>query len=189
MRPYRKLVIVHGYLSTPRHHWYRNAKAAFTPYFDEITIPQMPDPRTPDPASWLQVLEDTVPAPDEKTFFIGHSRGCAAILRYLVAQNAERDVGGVAFVSGFVDPIAAIPQADGFVNQQFDYEKIGDRLRNKLVIYSSDDKVVPPQHSVRLSKLINSKLYCYHNCGHFTQNDGIKDFPQLKEVFLNNHLI
>ncbi len=189
MRRLRKLVIVHGYLSTPRHHWYRNAKDAFTPYFDDIIIPVMPDPRSPDPDSWLKVLKNTVPAPDEKTFFIGHSLGCAAILRYLLAQNAEREVGGVAFVSGFVEPVAAIPQADAFVNQQLDYADVAGRLRNKLVIYSSDDKVVPPQHSIRLSKLINSKLYCYNNCGHFTQNDGIKDFPQLKEVFLNNHLI
>lgn len=185
----RKLVIVHGYLSTPRHHWYKNAGKDLAPYFDDIIIPRMPEPRIPDPAVWLDELKNTVSVPDEKTFFIGHSLGCAAILRYLLSQDTECSVGGAVFVSGFVDPIATIPQVDRFVNKPFDYGKIEEILINKIMVYSGDDKVVPPQHSIRLSKLINSKLYSYHNCGHFTQNDGVKEFPQLKELFLNNHFI
>lgn len=189
MSPFNKLVIVHGFSSTPKHHWYRSIKEDFSSYFDEINIPLMPCSRNPHPEYWVRTLRDIAPLPDEKTLFIGHSLGCIAVLRYLSSLDTDTVIGGTVLVSGFVDRIKNIPEVDSFVAQKLDYEKLRMRIQHKLVIYSSDDDVVPPLHTIRLSKLIESKLYCYHNCGHFTQNDGIKDFPQLKEILINNQLI
>ena len=48
---------------------------------------------------WVAEITKIVEAPDKDTYFIGHSIGCQAILRYLEKINSP--VGGALFVAGW----------------------------------------------------------------------------------------
>lgn len=189
MSTFNRLVIVHGLSSTPRHHWYQSIKNELVPHFKSVIIPRMPQPRKPDPDVWVNTLKKALPDPDEDTLFIGHSLGCITILHYLSSIEPERKIGGIVFVSGFVNKIKEIPVVDAFINKDSDYSSLQSRIEKRLVLFSSNDKIVPPQNTIYLSHLLNSKLYCYHNCGHFTQDDGVKDLPHIKELLYNNRII
>lgn len=48
-----------------------------------VTIPNLPDTNNPKVTNWMHTLKNSFDNIDEDTYFIGHSLGCSAILRFL----------------------------------------------------------------------------------------------------------
>ncbi|MCL6500983.1 MAG: alpha/beta hydrolase [Candidatus Pacearchaeota archaeon] len=55
----------------------------------------MPD--TIEIEKWVFFLKKRVPKPDKNTYFVAHSIGCQAVLRYLERTNGK--AGGIVFVA------------------------------------------------------------------------------------------
>lgn len=182
MSTVNEVIIVHGFLSTPRHHWFRWFKAQCDDLTKHITILKMPDPRTPCCDSWLATLKERISGIGSQTWFIGHSLGCIAILRYLASLPANATVGGVILVSGFAEPVAHLPQLNAFTQNLPDLAELRQKIANRIAIVSLNDAVVPPELTLHLSKLLDADLYCFPKGGHFCDSDGYCTFPALQRL-------
>ncbi len=70
----------------------------------EIIRLEMPDWNEPDIEKSLNYLIENIPEIDANTYFIGHSVGCQAILRFInqkSIQDKNLSVGGFLFVAGW----------------------------------------------------------------------------------------
>lgn len=64
-------------------------------------------------------------------------------------------------------------------------DKLPSLPHETLLIHGRDDRVVPVEASLKLSKLIpNSQLHIFGRCGHWTQIEKRQQFLQLVENFL-----
>lgn len=182
MNGMNNVIIVHGFLSTPRHHWFPWLRRQCEEINHRVFVPQMPMPRAPRPDQWLEQLRHTVAAPNEKTWFIGHSLGCITVLRYLSSLHQHRAVGGVILVSGFSEQIEKYHELDAFTAQHLDFTLLRKMIKHRITILSSDDMVVSPRHTVRLCEQLDAELYRFTGCGHFSHDDGFHQFPALNNI-------
>ncbi len=177
-----KIVIIHGFLSTPRHHWFRWLKAQLEKQGTQVILPCMPSPRAPCPERWLSHLKACVPAPSRHTWFIAHSLGCITLMQYLASLGEGVSVGGAILVSGFAEPVAAFPELDRFTRQQIDYGRLKKIVRQFVTLRSLNDEVVPPDLTQTLSRSLSAELYSFPAAGHFREQDGFIQFPALLEM-------
>jgi predicted alpha/beta hydrolase family esterase len=174
-----QLVIVHGFLSTPRHHWFNWLKARFERQGIAVFLPRLPNPRMPMLADWLATLKQTLPCPDENTWFIGHSLGCITLLHYLDSLTAHHKVGGTILVSGFSEPLPKLPQLDTFTRHVPCFSDLKAVIQQRIALLSLNDQVVPPHMTLQLSRQLSAELYSFADCGHFLGCDGFTRFPAL----------
>ncbi|MBI4133020.1 alpha/beta hydrolase [Candidatus Uhrbacteria bacterium] len=97
----RKVYIVHGWGGAsigPQISWIkeRAEKKGFAAY-----ALAMPDTENPVIERWVNKLREVVEGPDQNTYFIGHSIGGQAIMRYLVTLPEHTRIGGVIFLAGW----------------------------------------------------------------------------------------
>ncbi len=141
----------------------------------------MPDPLNPQADAWVKKIYEEVGSPDEDTYLIGHSLGCAAILRYL--ETIHTQVGGAVLVAGPSDNMK-LSFIKSFFEKEFDFEKIKHNCRKFVVIHSDNDRIVPINHAYALKEKLNAKLILEHK-GHFTSMEGVKELPSLLEALLS----
>lgn len=181
------IIIVHGFLSTPRHHWFQWLRQQCEDADIRVLIPQMPKPRAPRPEKWLAKLRNTIDMPNEKTWFIGHSLGCITVLRYLSSLHERLKVGGVILVSGFAEQIETHPELSDFTATQIDFDLLRKAIKHRITILSSNDTIVAPHYTVKLREQLDAELYSFNGCGHFLDCDGFHQFPALRNI-LRDHL-
>ncbi|MDX5629096.1 MULTISPECIES: alpha/beta fold hydrolase [unclassified Brenneria] len=181
------IIIVHGFLSTPRHHWFQWLRQQCEDADIRVLIPQMPKPRAPRPEKWLAKLRNTIDMPNEKTWFIGHSLGCITVLRYLSSLHERLKVGGVILVSGFAEQIETHPELSDFTATPIDFDLLRKAIKHRITILSSNDTIVAPRYTVKLREQLDAELYSFNGCGHFLDCDGFHQFPALRNI-LRDHL-
>ena len=101
----KRAIIVHCWGGSPEYCWYPYAKRELEKRGFEVTVPAMPDNDAPDLAKWLPKLKEVIGTPGLDLYLIGHSIGCATIMRYLESLAPGEQIGGVVFVAGFTDPL------------------------------------------------------------------------------------
>ena len=72
----------------------------------------MPEPNAPHIDAWVRALFEVAGVADAQTFFVGHSMGCAAIVRYCEALPEGALIGGAVFVAGFFKRVTALDQKE-----------------------------------------------------------------------------
>jgi len=109
----------------------------------EICRLEMPDWNEPNIEKSLEYLKSNIQELNENTFFIGHSVGCQAILRFLnlkLNDNPDLKIAGVLFVAAWfkVDKpwISLKPWQN---NQIIDFERIAKQVLYRKVILSNND--------------------------------------------------
>ena len=86
------VVIIHRWSGGPKDDWRPWLKSALEEIGCEVVVPDMPDTEIPVIEKWVAKFVDVVGIPDRHTYFVGHSIGCQAILRYL--ETIHEPVGG-----------------------------------------------------------------------------------------------
>lgn len=74
----------------------------------KVGIVRMPRPDQPD-AGWLRTLQEWAgsdPVSLRRTYFVGHSAGCYAVLRYIASLPPGVGVAGAVCMAGFLTPLA-----------------------------------------------------------------------------------
>src|SRR6185295_9549429 len=97
----KTIYLVHRWDSSPEKDWLPWVKTAFEKKGYTVIAPLMPHPEKPEIEAWVSHLSSLVSIVDEETYFIGHSIGCQAIMRYLETINTK--IGGAIFVAGWLN--------------------------------------------------------------------------------------
>lgn len=178
----RRVYIVHGYGASPADHWFAWLARALEREGVAVTILDLPTPTAPTPEAWQRALREQIRAPDAHTWFVAHSLGSIALLRYL-AQSADTDgIGGFVLVSGFNAPLSALPQLDGFVAPALDTARLIRLAPQRIVVAAEDDAMVPHASSRALAAALDARFVSVPRGGHFLGSDGYTQFPLLLEL-------
>lgn len=161
-----RVIIIHGFGSNSREHWFGAAKEAFEESGYEVSVPDMPDSGLPIKEKWVRVIR--AHSPDKHAILIGHSLGGTAILRYL--ESASEPVHTCMLVAS---PIWSIGNGaiDNFFVPEFDWRKIRGMAGRFFLLYQAADARVPIEHGKELAQHLGVSLMMSDGDDHFDKLD------------------
>ena len=174
--------IVHGYGASTSDHWFPWLKKELEQQGATVSIVDLPSPDDPSSDAWQNALEDQVSTLDKSTYFVSHSLGGIALLRYLESADINDGIGGYILVSGFNDNLPALPQLDSFRRPDIDYGRLVKIAKNRVVIAALDDAIVPYTLTEKLAGSLEAKFIPVAHGGHFLGGDGFTEFPLVLRV-------
>jgi predicted alpha/beta hydrolase family esterase len=177
--PPTRVFIIHGYGASPSDHWFSWLAQALERRGAAVTILDLPRPDAPTPETWQRALREQIAEPDARTWFVAHSLGGIALLRYLTQAADIRRIGGFVLVSGFNAPLPALPQLDAFVVPDLDTPRLVRMAAQRIVVAAEDDAVVPYASSRHLAEALDARFVSVARGGHFLRSDGYTQFPLL----------
>ncbi|MBI4599856.1 alpha/beta hydrolase [Candidatus Uhrbacteria bacterium] len=163
----KRVIIIHCWSGTPEYCWYPAVKKELEQRGFDVFVPAMPQTDAPKLSLWLPELQSIIGKPDEETFLIGHSIGCATIMRYLESLPEGEMVGGAMLVAGYTDDLG-FEELSNFFETPFDFEAMKKHCATFVAIHSDNDPFVPPRHSDILKEKLGAKTIIKHNAGHFS---------------------
>ncbi len=178
----KRAFIIHGWQGYPEEGWRPWLRKELEKRKFSASVPTMPDTDHPKMDGWVSHLSDTVGVPDEGCYFVGHSLGCIAILRYF--ETISVNVGGAVLVAGFADNLG-IKELSTFFTKPVDWGKIKSVCKNFAAIHSDDDPYVPPKNGDIFKKNLNAKIIVEHGMKHFSGDDGIFELPSALKAVLD----
>jgi hypothetical protein len=180
-----KVFIIHGWNGYPEEAWFPWLKKELTKKGFKVFVPQMPKASEPQINKWVPFLKKLVKNPDEETYFVGHSIGCQAILRYLEKLPKNKKIAKAIFVSGFVN-LNIKSEKDKKIAKPWLKTKIKWNKINKhksIAIFSDNDPYVPLSDSKIFKNKMKSKIVILHKKGHIGGDDNIKKLPIILKFF------
>ncbi len=187
---YKRVFIIHGWGGSPDEHWLPWLKNELTKRGFEVTAPQMPNTDAPVIEEWIRHLSQSVGEVDEHTYFVGHSVGCQAIMRYLETQ-AGKKAGGCVFVAGWfklqnLENEEEERIAEPWQRDDIDFPKLKEVTGNFIVLNSTDDDYGAVEENKKLfEEKLGAKVVIMRNKGHFTESDGITELPEALEAIMS----
>lgn len=178
----KRIFIIHGWGGYPEEGWFPWLKQELERRVYSIAVPAMPESGEPKIESWVSHLSDVVGIADENTFFVGHSIGCQAILRYLESLPANIKVGGAVFVAGFftltnIDNPEEKEIAKPWLETPIDFEKIKQHTEKFIAIFSDNDPYVPLDNKDIFADNLGAKIIEEHDKKHFSGSTGTIELP------------
>jgi len=184
----KRVFIIHGWEGYPEEGWFPWLKKELEAKGFEVYVPAMPNTNEPEINAWISCLAKQVGHADEGTFFVGHSIGCQAILRYLESLPENQKVGGAVFVAGWVNLfLDVIKEEEGdessceiakpWLETPIKWGKILSHTKNFAAIFSDNDRYVPLKDKEIFREKLNAKIIVEHEKGHFRGSDGIVALP------------
>ncbi len=177
-----KAFLIHGWEGRPDGHWFPWLALELKARGWEVNAPQMPNSENPRVLEWTGFLEKYVGKPDKNTYFVGHSLGCFAIVRYIELLPKKVQIGGCVFVAGFSGRLI-IPDVAEFY-ELFDSEKAKRHCEKFVTIFSDNDPDIPLEKSLEFAKQLNAKTVMQRGKGHFTTEDGVTALPSVLTALL-----
>jgi predicted alpha/beta hydrolase family esterase len=177
----KRAVLCHCWGGHPDFIWYPYLHSKLDEAGIKVKIPSMPDTDHPVIQSWLPSFSKAVGEISEDDILIGHSLGCATVLRFLESLSEDQKVGGVIMVAGFLDD-RGDSEISSFFKEEFNYEKLKMRSSRFVSIHSDNDPGLKPDYfkhsNVFLSKL-KAKIIIIPDGGHFSIADNCFEFPEV----------
>ena len=184
-----RVVIVHGWGSDSESNWVPWLAGELKQRSIEVIVPDMPDTNAPKIDIWVPFLSSVVKEISENTYFVGHSVGCQAILRYLQTMPEGIKIGGAVFVAGFITLLTGLNEvqvlaARPWLETPLDWKRIISHCSSFVDIYSDDDPHVPVGEAQILKEKLNAKLVLDSGRGHFGEEDDVTQLPSVLEELL-----
>ncbi len=179
----KRVILVHGWEGTPEKDWLAWLKKELEKRGFTVIVPAMPDTMNPTMNGWVPHLSETVGAPDQDTYLVGHSLGCITILRYLETLQDNQKVGGAVLIAGFGHNLEYQGYKDelvSFFQTPVDWEKVKKHCNKFVTFHSEDDPYVPVKHSTLFEEKLGAKTIIQQGMGHY--ND--KEYPIILEALL-----
>ncbi|HLD85449.1 MAG TPA: alpha/beta hydrolase [archaeon] len=174
--------IIHGSYGNPEENWFPWMKRELENEGYFVAIPAFPTPEGQKLNMWLDKLKEYDNYFDENTILIGHSMGCALLLRKL--ELLKNPVKAVFLIGGFTKDLWNGKYSsiiDTFFEQPFDWHHIRDNSKHFEVYQSDNDPLVPVSMGKDIAKNLGVKLVKIKNAGHFNAAAGYTKFPRLLE--------
>lgn len=147
-----------------------------------VAVPDMPNTNEPRIKDWVSNLAKVVGRADKDTYFVGHSIGCQAILRYLEGINENIVVGGAVFVAGWFHLIENSLEtkeekeiAKEWINSPINFRLVRKHLKTSTACFSDDDPFVSISESKIFEKELGSKIIIHPKRGHFRLEDSVSE--------------
>jgi predicted alpha/beta hydrolase family esterase len=184
MKP--RVYIIHGWEDSPSNGWFPWLKSKLVAEGIEVHAPTMPDPDHPTIDSWVPFLQRLVGQPDAHTYFVAHSIGGQAVLRYLQAIPDDIVVGGLVLVASWVtlkpeameeEHAAAI--ARPWLDRPIHWPLIRKHVQRVTAIMSDDDQFVPDDDARIFVRELHAQLIIEHQKKHLSGFDGVTALPSV----------
>lgn len=178
----KRVFIIHGWDGHPEEGWFPWLKQELEQKKFSVVMPAMPDAAEPDIEAWTSYLSRVVGNADENTFFVGHSIGCQAILRYLERLPTDIRIGGVVFIAGWftltnVDSAEEKEIAKPWLETPIDFEKVKQHTEKFVAIFSDNDPYVPLDNKDVFEEKLGAKIIVEHDKNHFSGSTGTTELP------------
>lgn len=186
----KRVIIVHGWDGYPEEGWFPWLKRELEKKGFEVSVPQLPDPGTPQIAKWVPKLAETVGTPSEGIYLVGHSMGCQTIARYLETLPGGAKIGGAIFVAGFFKRLTGIESdeekeiVNAWLGTPLDFQKMKSHLPKSVAIFSDNDPYVPLDNIDDFRDKLDSEILIKNSMGHFNKSAGITELPVVLESIL-----
>lgn len=184
----KRVFIVHQWGASPKADWYPWLEEKLRRKGFSVHVPEMPEADTPKITTWVTALTKAVGVPDEQTFFVGHSVGCQTIWRYLEQLPADKKVGGVVCVAGWL----TLKNISGeemqvikpWLETPIDLKAVKQRASKTTAIFSDNDPWVPLNNQAALAKNLGAKTILLSQRKHFSAEEGITEIPEAFQAVL-----
>lgn len=180
----KKVFIIHGWGGSPEQDWLQWLKKELESREFKVEVPNMPDSMKPKIESWVSKLSKVVGEPDKETYFVGHSVGCQAIIRYLEQLPENVKIGGIIFVAGWFnlkdetwDEDYTKEIANPWINTQIDFEKVKQHTNKFIDIASNNDPYVPLSDINIFKEKLGAEIIMIGDKGHICEESGVKELP------------
>lgn len=185
----KRVFIIHQWMAGADGDWRPWLKSELEKNGYEVFVPDMPDIDTPVIEKWVSHLEKIVGVPDKDTYFVGHSIGCQAIMRYLEKLPDNEKVGGAIFVAGWfklenLEDDETRETAKPWIETPVNFEKIKTVLPKSTLIISDNDPYNAFEENKQRFTEIGSEIIVLHGVGHITTEDGFSELPVVLEELL-----
>ena len=184
----KRVFIIHGWGGCPEEGWFPWLKKELEKRGFKVLIPQMPNAENPKIENWVPFLGKLVGKADEETFFVGHSIGCQAIMRYFETLPKNVKVGGVVFVAGWFNLIGLGGEekliAKPWIETPISLAKVILHMKKFVAIFSDNDPFVPFSDSEIFREKLGAKIIVEKEKEHFSGEDGINELPSALKAVL-----
>ncbi len=179
---HKRVFIIHGWDGNPLEGWFPWIKNELEKLSYEVIVPAMPNPSAPKIETWIPFLSKLVGSVDSDTYFVGHSIGCQAIIRYIQTLPEGTKIGGAVFVAGWYNLRNLETEeekriAGPWVNEPRNDKKIRDVVNKAVAIFSDNDPFVMEENQKSWKTIVGAKIIIEHNMGHFNEDDGVTELP------------
>jgi hypothetical protein len=159
-------------------HWIPWAKKELIARGIPTETPLMPEPWQPDYQKFKEEFEKY--EVNENTILIGHSCGCAFLVRWL--GETKRRIGKLFLVAPWKISDGKNPYRKAFYEYPID-ETIASRVKD-IVMFTADDEEEDGKKSLELfHSALSGTVIELKGRGHYTFGDmGTMEFPELIEV-------
>ena len=187
----KKCIIIHGCPSdvekamnpekrTYDKHWIPWTKKQLIANGIETETPLMPSPWQPDYEKFKRTFEKY--AIDENTILIGHSCGCAFLVRWL--GETKKKIFKLILVAPW-----KIPDKDDKFRKEFYTYPIDETIKERvkeIVMFTADDEEDDGKESLKIfHKSLGGEIIELKGRGHYCLEDmGTEEFPELIKVIL-----
>lgn len=183
-----RVILVHRWSGGPQDDWRPWLARELEVRGYEVLNPEMPDRDMPVIEKWVRHLAEVVGTPDARTYFVGHSIGCQAVLRYL--ETIDTPVGGAVFVAGWfnlknLEDKETEEIAKPWIETPIDAAKIKKVLPKSVLIISDNDPYDALEENRRRFSEIGAQTVVVPGAGHFTEREVSVILEQIKKL-LNN---
>lgn len=175
----KRAIIIHGWEQTPQGQWLPWLGNTLKQKDWNVETPEMPNTNTPKLKEWLEKLESL--SPDENTILVGHSLANALILKYIEKPNTK--IKGAVMIAAWDwldEDVKEFHQT--FFETGFNYSFIKSKNIPIIMVNSTTDPYIDFNRSKKMAEKLDAKFIAIENAGHFMEEDGYKEFPQLVEI-------
>jgi methionine--tRNA ligase beta chain len=184
--------MIHGLGNTPNDAWFPWLKSELERRGFAVSAPAMPQPEKPTLETWIPAIAAAVHRPDADTYFVGHSLGVIAILKYLETLPESARIGGVVSIAGFLElPVNNEPAEDEMLRlwllapvQAAKIKKIVGKIH---AIFSPTDRWVRIENKKLFEDQLGATTLIEDGRGergHFSGHDGVTELPTALSLLL-----
>lgn len=182
----QRIFIIHGWGGSTEIDWLPWAKVQLEHKGFEVHTPRMPDTEHPKIPAWIEKLQETTGELRKSDILIGHSIGCQTVLRFLETTPQQTKIKKVILVAPWMTLMNLEELdnedriADPWIKTPIDFPKIKNKAGSFIVFFSDNDPWVPlTENKAIFQKQLQPKIAVYHNKGHFAQEEGVTELPEL----------
>ncbi len=185
----KRVFIIHGWDRSPEKDSLPWLRRELEVRGFEVSVPDMPNPDEPVIERWIFHLSSVAKEVDENTYFICHSIGGQAVLRYLEKLPEGTKIGGVVFVAGWftltnLETDEEWETAKPWIETPINFDKVKKHANKFIAIFSDNDPFVPLENKEMFEKKIGAKTVVELNKGHFLSEDGVTELPSVIDALL-----
>ena len=183
----KKVYLIHGWGgSDSSEGWFGWLKQSLKEKGFEVVGFNMPNTDTPVIEEWIGFMKENIKDIDKNTYFIGHSIGCQAVLRFLETFE-DIKVAGSVLVAPWMELDENTIEEEGeevkeiakhWMETPINFEKVKSHCDKFLALFSDNDPYVPLDEVDKFKKNLNAQTVVKNNHEHFNQ---VETIPEILE--------